>query len=260
MIPAINSDPDPTSQLTWPSSRRDRAQLGHGLRRDESSRSSASRTVGDADLDVDGANKIVDTGRKKLLSTWNLVTLSISMAGAQIAWTVELGYGTPFLLSLGLSEQLTSLVWLAGPISGLIAQPLIGAISDSSRSKYRRRFWIALSTLVLVVSTLILAYCQSIAAFFVDIFAVWEEDWSEERKKAVANTSIGFAVVSFYLLDFALNALQASLRNLLLDVTPSSQINAGNAWHGRMTHAGNIIGYGFGTKPFISSTVLLRSY
>lgn len=35
-------------------------------------------------------------------------------------------YGTPFLLDLGLSEQLTSLVWLAGPISGLIAQPVIG--------------------------------------------------------------------------------------------------------------------------------------
>lgn len=35
-------------------------------------------------------------------------------------------YGTPFLLSLGLSEELTSLVWLAGPISGLIAQPVIG--------------------------------------------------------------------------------------------------------------------------------------
>lgn len=38
-----------------------------------------------------------------------------------------LRYGTPFLLSLGLSETLTSLVWLAGPISGLIAQPVIGA-------------------------------------------------------------------------------------------------------------------------------------
>ena len=37
-----------------------------------------------------------------------------------------LRYGTPFLLSLGLSETLTSLVWLAGPISGLIAQPVIG--------------------------------------------------------------------------------------------------------------------------------------
>ena len=58
--------------------------------------------------------------------------------------------------------------------------------------------------------------------------------------------AIGFAVVSFYVLDFALNGLQASLRNLLLDVTPPGQINAGNAWHSRMTNAGNIVGYGFG--------------
>jgi len=60
--------------------------------------------------------------------------------------------------------------------------------------------------------------------------------------------AIAFAVVSFYILDFALNGLQASLRNLLLDITPPGQLNAGNAWHGRMTNAGNIVGYGFGTS------------
>jgi hypothetical protein len=40
-------------------------------------------------------------------------------------------YGTPFLLSLGISEQFTSLVWLAGPISGFIAQPVIGEHSQA---------------------------------------------------------------------------------------------------------------------------------
>lgn len=69
----------------------------------------------------------------------------------------------------------------------------------------------------------------------------------------VGDTAIGFAVVAFYFLDFSLNALQASLRNLLLDVTPPSQLNSGNAWHGRMTHAGNIIGYGFGALEYLSS-------
>ncbi|KAJ4478242.1 hypothetical protein J3R30DRAFT_3289922 [Lentinula aciculospora] len=193
------------------------------------------------------------TGRpkalKKRLSTWDLITLSISMLGAQIVWTVELGYGTPFLLSLGISEQLTALVWLAGPISGLIAQPVIGAVSDSSTSKYRRRYWIVLATVVLIVSTLVLAYCEALAAFFVDLFQVGAGDWDEKRTTRVANTAIGFAIIAFYLLDFALNALQASLRNLLLDITPASQLNAGNAWHGRMTHAGNIIGFGFGFLP-----------
>lgn len=62
----------------------------------------------------------------------------------------------------------------------------------------------------------------------------------------VRGAAIGLAIFSFYVLDFALNALQASLRNLLLDIAPASQLNSGNAWHGRMTNAGNIIGYGFG--------------
>jgi solute carrier family 45 protein 1/2/4 len=60
--------------------------------------------------------------------------------------------------------------------------------------------------------------------------------------------SIGIAVVCFYVLDFALNALQASLRNLLLDLTPAEQLATGNAWHGRMTHAGNIVGYTLGSQ------------
>lgn len=64
-------------------------------------------------------------------------------------------------------------------------------------------------------------------------------------------TAIWLAIVAFYILDFALNALQASLRNLLLDVTPPEQLNAGNAWHSRMANAGNIVGYGFGKDPFL---------
>lgn len=63
-------------------------------------------------------------------------------------------------------------------------------------------------------------------------------------------------MASFYLLDFALNALQASLRNLLLDITPAGQLNAGNAWHSRMTQAGNIIGYGFGFFPLADIPIL----
>jgi solute carrier family 45 protein 1/2/4 len=178
------------------------------------------------------------------------------MAGAQVTWTVELGYGTPFLLSLGISEQLTSLVWLAGPISGLIAQPVIGAISDSNTSKYRRRYWIALSTAVLVVSTLVLAYCQDIASFFVDLFPTGAGDWDPKQRQQASNIAIGLAVISFYLLDFALNALQASLRNLVLDITPPEQLSAANAWHSRMSQAGNIVGYGFGFLPLASIPVI----
>jgi solute carrier family 45 protein 1/2/4 len=62
----------------------------------------------------------------------------------------------------------------------------------------------------------------------------------------VKGTAIGIAVVSFYCLDFALNGLQASLRNLVLDITPGEQLASANAWHGRFNHFGNIVGFTMG--------------
>ncbi|TCD70851.1 hypothetical protein EIP91_001542 [Steccherinum ochraceum] len=255
IAPPNDSDPDPTSQIPWPGRNGKRAKP-RGVQTPDSavatpdSNGSRSRSKKGTPGNNEG-----DPTRKRM-STMDLIKLSISMAGAQVAWTVELGYGTPFLLSLGLSEQLTSLVWLAGPISGLVAQPLIGAISDASSSKYRRRYWVVTSTLVLMVSTVTLAYCKDIAGFLVDLFGVGEGSWDPQRNKTSQNTAIWLAIVSFYLLDFALNALQASLRNLLLDVTPPEQLNAGNAWHSRMTNAGNIVGYGFGFLPLAQLPVL----
>ncbi|KIP07007.1 hypothetical protein PHLGIDRAFT_13479 [Phlebiopsis gigantea 11061_1 CR5-6] len=250
----VAADPDPTTQIPWPSRQAKRVRISDSRERER------SLTMPEPSTGNDLANgtpkdKTSDLSRRRM-STWDLVKLSISMAGAQIAWTVELGYGTPFLLSLGLSEELTSLVWLAGPISGLIAQPVIGAISDASRSKYRRRYWVVLSTAVLVVSTFTLAYCQDLAALFVDMVGAGKGSWDPEWKKDVKNTAIALAVFSFYLLDFALNALQASLRNLLLDVTPPEQLNAANAWHSKMTNAGNIVGFGFGFLPLASMPIL----
>ncbi|KAJ7682661.1 hypothetical protein DFH06DRAFT_972053 [Mycena polygramma] len=240
MIPPIADQEDPTTQVPWPT----RTKASSSAEREP-------QEVPDTENDVEEVAKKVQTPAKRRLTTWDLITLSISMAGAQIAWTVELGRVQPCSLAQtsALIFQLTSLVWLAGPISGLIAQPVIGAVSDSSTSKYRRRYWIVLSTVALIVSTLTLAYCEALAGLIVDLFDVGAGDWDEKRKLWAVNTAIGLAVFSFYILDFALNALQASLRNLLLDITPASQLNSGNAWHGRMTNAGNIIGYGFGFLP-----------
>ena len=55
-------------------------------------------------------------------------------------------------------------------------------------------------------------------------------------------------MISFYCLDFALNGLQASLRNLVLDITPGEQLATANAWHGRFNHLGNIVGFTMGEQ------------
>ena len=80
MIPPIaDGDPDPTTQIPWPA----RGQV-------EQAPAAASGSTG-PDRESNGDPKSSKTQPGKQLSNWDLITLSISMAGAQIAWTVELG-------------------------------------------------------------------------------------------------------------------------------------------------------------------------
>ncbi|KAG5651968.1 hypothetical protein H0H81_006783 [Sphagnurus paluster] len=206
MPPIADGDPDPTTQIPWPSAR---SRLNQPVEDTSSSSTvapSAEDTVYRSGPEANSSNtKPKDPGKHRL-TTWNLVTLS--------------------------------------------------ALSDSSTSKYRRRYWIILSTIALVISTLTLAYCQELANILVDVLGAGLGDWDDIRKEQAKNLAIGFAVVSFYVLDFALNGLQASLRNLLLDLAPADQLNAGNAWHGRMTNAGNIIGFGFGFLPLAKLPII----
>ena len=75
----------------------------------------------------------------KHFSTFEFILSSICLSGIQFAWTVELAFGTPYLLSLGLPTYLTAMVWLAGPLAGLVIQPLIGVYSDNSTHRLGRR-------------------------------------------------------------------------------------------------------------------------
>lgn len=101
-------------------------------------------------LPVDSERALPDdfhwTGRSAVKGpAWaRMPVLTVGMLGLQIVWSVEMGYGenssslflgyrsqnlspaSPYLLSLGLSKSLMSIVFVAGPLSGLIMQPLIG--------------------------------------------------------------------------------------------------------------------------------------
>lgn len=92
MIPNVSdSDPDPTSQIPWPAAR---------PRQAVSSEASTEVTVDELGIRTPlSDNKKADSvNGKRWLTTWDLITLSVSMAGAQVAWTVELGYVTSLTL------------------------------------------------------------------------------------------------------------------------------------------------------------------
>lgn len=121
-------------------------------------------------------------------------------------------------------------MWLAGPLSGLIAQPLIGSLSDRSRSRYRRRSYMAASALFLTASTLLVAFSGPIASILVDLTGGGLGDWDPSRVQLVKRVDRWLAIAAFWALDLALNALQASSRALILDTAPAAQQSAANAW------------------------------
>jgi solute carrier family 45 protein 1/2/4 len=64
--------------------------------------------------------------------------------------------------------------------------------------------------------------------------------------EAVKTTSIIFAVIMIYVLDFSVNVIQAGIRAFIVDNAPLHQQDTANAWANRMSNVGNIILYIFG--------------
>jgi solute carrier family 45, member 1/2/4 len=70
---------------------------------------------------------------------WQVFAPCIAFAGVQASWAIQIGHSSAELRRLGVSDENIGLVWLAGPISGVIVQPIVGVLSDRCTSRYGRR-------------------------------------------------------------------------------------------------------------------------
>ncbi|KAG2033329.1 major facilitator superfamily domain-containing protein [Suillus americanus] len=160
-------------------------------------------------------------------------TLTVGLLGVQVLWSVEMSYASPYLLSLGLSKPLMAVVFLAGPLSGLIVQPLIGVLADNSKSRFgRRRPLIGIGAALCCVATLLFGYTRPFAALF-----------TTPGSSSHDSLSIWLAILSIYCIDFSINAVQALDRALLVDTLPPSDQPSGNAWAARMLAIGSVLGF-----------------
>ncbi|MCJ1339359.1 hypothetical protein MMC09_004648 [Bachmanniomyces sp. S44760] len=175
---------------------------------------------------------------EKSKSVWYLFLLTLSIGGLQIAWAVELSNGSPYLLSLGMSKSVLAFVWIAGPLSGTLVQPYVGIRSDNCRLSWGKRapFMLA-GTAATIVSLMALAWTRDIVQGFLGLFG------ADPTSKGVKVTAIVFAIIWVYVLDFAINTVQAGIRAFIVDNAPTHQQEDANAHAGRITGVGNILGY-----------------
>ncbi|MFK8101495.1 MAG: MFS transporter [Saprospiraceae bacterium] len=78
--------------------------------------------------------------KKPKLSFWQIWNMNFGFFGIQFSFGLQQSNMSAIYKYLGASEHEIPILWLAGPVTGLIIQPIIGAMSDGTWSpKFGRR-------------------------------------------------------------------------------------------------------------------------
>ena len=78
-------------------------------------------------------------GSKPHLSLARIIQMNLGFLGLQFSFGLQQGNMGPIYSYLGASEDKLLILQLAGPMTGLLVQPLIGALSDRTLSRWGRR-------------------------------------------------------------------------------------------------------------------------
>lgn len=153
--------------------------------------------------------------RKPLLTTGSILMMNLGFFGVQFSFGLTQSAVNPLFLLIGAREDQLPILNLAGPVTGLIIQPLIGAISDRTWSPRwgRRRPFVTGGAIL----------CAIILAAFPFVGFLW------------------LGVVCFWLLDAGNNTSMEPYRALISDRLPKSQLARGFLTQSMFTGAGAVL-------------------
>ncbi|HEX4084389.1 MAG TPA: MFS transporter [Chthoniobacteraceae bacterium] len=138
--------------------------------------------------------------QKPRLSLWQIWNMSFGFLGIQFGFGLQLANMSPIFRKLGANLDQIPILWLAGPMTGLIIQPIIGSMSDRTWNWLGRRRPYFLTGAVF----------SSVALFFMpDAPALW------------------VAATMLWVLDASINISMEPFRAFVADKLPAEQRTAG---------------------------------
>ncbi|KAG2384538.1 Sucrose transport protein [Vigna angularis] len=168
-----------------------------------------------------------------------MVAVSSIAAGIQFGWALQLSLLTPYVQTLGVPHAWASFIWLCGPISGLVVQPIVGYCSDHCKSPFgRRRPFILAGALFVAIAIILIGFAADIGHLAGDDIT------KKTRPRAVA-----IFVIGFWILDVANNMLQGPCRAFLGDLAAGDQkkTRTANSFYSFFMAVGNVLGYAAGS-------------
>ncbi|MEP6705582.1 MAG: MFS transporter, partial [Acidobacteriota bacterium] len=137
---------------------------------------------------------------KPKLTFWQIWNMSFGFMGIQIGFALQQANMSPIYKYLGADEGSLPYLWLAGPITGLLIQPIIGAMSDRTWNKLgRRRPFFLVGAILSSICLLLMPFSS----------AVW------------------MAAGLLWILDFSINTSMEPFRAFVGDKLPEEQRTTG---------------------------------
>ncbi len=176
----------------------------------------------------------------KKFSTVQLLNFCLGFFGLQFAWQMRIILSGPVTEGLGASPLLFGLIWLAGPVTGMLVQPIVGAMSDKTNTRFGRR----------VPYLFLGALFASVALWLFPNSAVLSEKISSilHIPEPVFGGLI-IAAIMIWVIDACVNVAQGPYRALVPDVVPQEQHSLANAYLSFAIGLGSVIAAG--TAPFL---------
>ena len=176
----------------------------------------------------------------KKFTTTQFLYFCLGFFGLQFAWQMRIILSGPVTEGLGASPFIYGLIWLAGPFTGMVVQPIIGRLSDKTVSPFgRRRPYLLGGAILASIALWLFPNSAGIANFLHNLTGLNLPSWS----------ALLVAAIMIWIIDACVNVAQGPYRALIPDVVPQEQHSVANSYISLAIGLGSVVAAG--TAPFL---------
>ena len=162
-------------------------------------------------------------------SFWKLWNISFGFFGVQIAYALQSANISRIFSTLGADPHNLSYFWILPPLMGIIVQPIIGALSDKTWTRFGRRIpYLFVGAVVAVLVMCMLPNAGSLGM--------------------AVSTAMIFGLISLMLIDTSINVAMQPFKMMVGDMVNEKQKSLAYSIQSFLCNAGSLVGYIF---PFV---------
>lgn len=163
------------------------------------------------------------------LSFWKLWNISFGFFGVQIAYALQSANISRIFSTLGADPHSLSYFWILPPLAGIIVQPLVGAASDRTWTRFGRRIpYLFIGSLIAVI---VMCLLPNAGSFHMTV-----------------QTAMIFGLIALMFLDTSINMAMQPFKMMVGDMVNEKQKTLAYSIQSFLCNAGSVVGFLF---PYI---------